>query len=98
MPIASAEADLPQPSGAYRPLGDSGVDRSDSLFKNPQPLLAEYERRLTAATRVRSARPAPPWPRKSSGCARHRRLLDTYTDGYVEKADYEARIVHLKQR
>jgi site-specific DNA recombinase len=26
------------------------------------------------------------------------RLLDTYTDGYVEKADFEARIVHLKQR
>ena len=26
------------------------------------------------------------------------RLLDTYTDGYVEKADFETRMVHLKQR
>ena len=26
------------------------------------------------------------------------RLLDTYTDGYIEKADFEARIVDLRQR
>ncbi len=70
-----------------------------ALLQNPQRLLAEYERRLTAASTgsecAASAAVAAQIQRVRQGIGR---LLDTYTDGYVEKADYEARIVHLKQR
>jgi site-specific DNA recombinase len=70
-----------------------------ALLQNPQRLLAEYERRLTAASTgpecAASAAVAAQIQRVRQGIGR---LLDTYTDGYVEKADFEARVVHLKQR
>jgi len=70
-----------------------------TLLNDPRRLAREYDRRLQAL-----AQPADDVRRRSMDKQLHQcrqgivRLIDAYTEGYLEKGEFDSRIVRLKER
>jgi site-specific DNA recombinase len=66
------------------------------LLREPQRLEQEYRQRLQPPAVAGEAAPLAAQVHKlQRGCAR---LIDGYTDGLIEKADFESRMTHLRGR
>jgi site-specific DNA recombinase len=70
---------------------------ASALLEQPQRLEHEYRQRLTAGSGQKTERTAVERQRDKlrQGLAR---LIDSYTEGYLEKAEFESRVTHQRQR
>ena len=70
-----------------------------ALLNAPYRLQQEYSRRLQELTQPAEDSVRSGLEKQLRQCRRGiARLIDAYTEGYVEKADFETRINHLKER
>jgi site-specific DNA recombinase len=76
----------------------------ESVLRNPQSIAAEYERRLAAAQRSAAQRsePSSDLTAVELQLAKLRRgmnrLIDSYTEGLIERREFEPRLAGFRQR
>jgi len=69
------------------------------LLEQPERVIEEYQRRLQALTAPNKNATQASMEKQFNQCRRAvARLIDSYTDGYLEKEEFEPRVAQLKKR
>src|SRR4051812_36599085 len=79
---------------------DEGVwQEVESVLRNPQSIAAEYERRLVAAHRSEASSDLAAIELQLAKLRRGMdRLIDSYTEGLIERREFEPRLTGFRQR